>query len=172
MSQLTSPARTVIIYEVVGNNANYSLTLPNWISSGPPYGDIVNEGTYFVGESPGGDGVLGTASTSQPIGGGQFLGGGPLRYATGPMIYSFQAGGEPVSASFSDPVNGLHLGGSNFIMADGHSKWFKPSQVSAGSSAATTGSCELAPYAGNTTAASTDEPSCYGAPISATFSLI
>ena len=51
--------------------------------------------------------------------------------------YKFACGGFPGNAANMTPQvvdinNGVHSGGSNFVAADGHSKWMPPSRVSSG----------------------------------------
>jgi prepilin-type N-terminal cleavage/methylation domain-containing protein/prepilin-type processing-associated H-X9-DG protein len=83
----------------------------------------------------------GTTDSSNPTG----------TYATGPI-------GNRGTSNPSQISNAYHTQGSNFLLTDGHAKWFRPSAVSSGATAGTTGcgedaggSCGTAP-----TAASTD----------------
>jgi prepilin-type N-terminal cleavage/methylation domain-containing protein/prepilin-type processing-associated H-X9-DG protein len=54
-------------------------------------------------------------------------------YSTG-----YLAGRVPTATAVWDGPDGRHLTGSNFLLADGHVKWYKPDQVSPGLMASTT----------------------------------
>jgi len=52
------------------------------------------------------------------------------KYATGRLLNPGALAGDP---SLGNPqMEGRHNGGANYILADGHAKWFRPSQVSPG----------------------------------------
>ncbi|MDR3710190.1 MAG: DUF1559 domain-containing protein [Capsulimonadaceae bacterium] len=179
MNQLTSPPKTVLLFEVVGNTG-YNLTLPQYTSKGagtalstPDIWVCTTCTLGFNACSAAGNGVIGTSSTPQPIGSGGSTSGGTLKYATGPMGMSVaNTSSEPISYSFADPVNGRHQGGSNFILADGHAKWFMPNQVAAGNDAPNLGYCGVENYEGKSVASSTDETTCWFGAVAATFSII
>lgn len=127
ISEMASPAKTVLFFEVQGNKdvnvaSYYEQTFTstiNWTSS--PYGNGA-----LGGYSPAGGGSI--ASCPPPA-------GATLKYATG-----YMGGRNPntfgVGCNYSGP-EGRHSGGANYLMADTHAKWFKGSQVSAGSNAFT-----------------------------------
>ena len=109
-SQLTAVATTVLLAEVANN---YYASI-GWYS-GPLLGQGVDYG------SPGGDGVyvVGICTPNEWT----------CQYATGVP----QNGYLPVDSQyFLNPAVGRHTQGANYTLADGHSKWFLPSMVSAG----------------------------------------
>ncbi len=125
MADTNAPASTVLLYEVEGNT-NIDVSVPN------------SEGPYVTNynSSPFGNGALGGYS---PSGGGTFNAcpapdaTSTLKYATGWM-----GGRDPNAFSVAchyTGKDGRHSGGSNFIMADCHAKWYRGSQVSSGSNA-------------------------------------
>lgn len=167
MKEFNIPAKTVLFFEVTGSKG-YRIDVPQYSSANsadiaPNGGD---PGGYW-GNSPSGYGML---NLSSPNGAFENGSGGGLRYATGPMIYSiFDATTKPWSYSFKDPVDGIHQGGSNFILADGHVKWLKPSQVVSGGN--NTGNyCGGNWGYGSATAVSTKVDNCPFGPWVATFS--
>ena len=129
ISQFNSPANTVLLFETA-NSRQYDITDPS--------GSTVDTATKaksdncFNGLSPSGYGIGNDydpsgsygekASAAQP-------GDGYTKYGTGWLRNSLQNG------QFLAPT-GRHTDGSNFLMADQHAKFFRPSAVSAGGSAA------------------------------------
>ena len=125
ISEMTSPAKTVMFFEVEGNQ-NVDVTIPY---------EQAFASTITYNSSPYGYGKMNYFS---PSGGGSIskcAPDGTLKYATG-----YMGGQNPVTynvqCEWSGP-EGRHSGGSNYIMADTHAKWFKGSQVSPGSNAST-----------------------------------
>jgi len=136
MAETIAPASTVLLYEVEGNT---NIDITNYYESQYP--------TYFANSnsSPFGSGNL---SNFSPSGGGAIPScpatgaASTLKYATGWM-----GGRDPNPynlACYYTGQEGRHNGGSNFLMADCHAKWFKGSQVSAGRNAATSTSNQTA----------------------------
>jgi len=82
-----------------------------------------------------------TESTNGDDGGGTFMKWGKL--ATGTI------GNRPYKSSWFTGPTGLHTDGANYLLADGHAKWLRPSAVSGGG----------VPWA-NTTAGSTPASDC------------
>ena len=122
LADLNAPAKTVLLFEVEGNT-RIDVRLPDL------------EGPYDINynSSPFGNG---TVSGYSPAGGGTFPAcpggdGDTLKYATGYM------GGRDVAGyeCFYTGKEGRHTGGSNFLLGDGHAKWYKGTQVSSGFSA-------------------------------------
>ena len=119
LPDFTAPAKTVMFFEVQGG------------------GDIdvtqYTENAYPINynSSPFGNGGMNGYS---PAGGGSFPAcpntGPGLRYATGYMGQR-DAAAYNQTCFYSGP-EGRHTGGSNYLMADTHAKWFKGSRVSAG----------------------------------------
>ena len=124
ISAFTAPASTVLLFE---------------ISSGPVF-DVTSAAENF---SPNGDGFDGTNNISAGTGTG--VGGSPTNnslYATGLM-----AGGSAAAGGATCfPTTGRHTDASNFLMNDGHVKWFRGVSVSPGLAAPT----PTTPQSGNT----------------------
>lgn len=132
ITELRSPAKTVMFFEVQGN-VNVDVT-QYWEG---PYAPINYNGSPFgngalTGYSPAGGGSIqdcsaGSLPPARPD--------ATLKYATGymgrrdPNTYA--------SGCLYAGKEGRHSGGSNFLMCDTHAKWFKGSQVSAGRNAFT-----------------------------------
>ena len=164
IAQYNSPSKTILLFEVA-NSKYYHLQ-----DGDPTHKTYPNvSDNVYNGNSPSGWGV---GSNYDPSGSngeansGATAGDGKLKNATGWMRNSLQNG------MFTSPT-GRHQNGSNFLMADTHAKFFRPSSVSAGGDDTVTGNCLSATGAqpsGNfapAVAASTD---CGDATIAATFS--
>jgi len=105
----TAPASTVCLFEVEGVTANTAAT---FATSG------VGDGSTAAANG---------ASNASYADNGNNLGLGGVTWATSNL------GGEtgPAFGAFING-NGLHTGGSNFLLADGHAKWFRGAAVSGG----------------------------------------
>jgi prepilin-type N-terminal cleavage/methylation domain-containing protein/prepilin-type processing-associated H-X9-DG protein len=102
----------------------------------------------YFGGSAGGIGIGGAYDPSGFNSNGGTPGGSccTIKYATGPLLNSL-----PGAAQGDFTATGRHTGGSNFVMADGHAKFFRPSQVSGGGiNTATNGDCGHAGTAATT----------------------
>ena len=126
LSHLSAPSKTVMLFEVSGND-NYDVSTESLpISKG---------GTFeYCGGSPGGNG------TGNQYGGGPTNGytvpGGIIIMATGLMPGVLAL--EKIINAGDVPKLGVDPGrhtGSNYMFTDGHAKYLRSSQVSAGSSA-------------------------------------
>ena len=155
LAQYNSPAKTVLLFEVA-NVAYVDLAST----------DPTNFRSDLNGNSPSGNGS-GAVNDLQ----GKNAGGSnpPVQYATGWMTNSIpNLTGTDTSTAFTAQT-GRHTDGANFLMADTHAKFLRPSAVSAGHEDPSQGYCGGG-YSGNTgsTAANT---SCSNNNIVATFSL-
>jgi prepilin-type N-terminal cleavage/methylation domain-containing protein/prepilin-type processing-associated H-X9-DG protein len=118
-AQPTSPASTVLLWEVQDES------VMEWIL--PSYSGIIPQSNPFTDEnnSPVGDGdFVWPYSNTQLV--------GPPYIATGPL------GAEPnpeVAGDAPPLTTGIHTGGSNFVLADGHAKWAMGTEVSDGQQA-------------------------------------
>lgn len=157
LAQMTSPSKTVMLFEVEGN-VNIDVTK-------------YTEGPYPINynSSPFGQG---TPQTYNPSGGGTFATAcgsqGPndtLKYATG---YFGQRPTTGFECHWTGPL-GRHSQGANYVMADTHAKWFKGSQVSAGRVASSETAAEQIAQYGN--AAGTSGTFANGQGVGATFSV-
>ena len=162
VAQYNSPAKTILLSEVTGNgdpgNA-YSVALP----AGNPLSDVTSDGTG--GRSAAGYGLFINGT-------GYFLANEPLKYATGWVRNSDMQEyfGHPAHYYYA-AQDGRHTGGANYVMADDHAKFFKPSAVSAGAENQVTtdcGSAGLTNAHGYLSAAGTE---CSDSTIAATYSL-
>ena len=111
LSAFASPAKTVLLYETTGDAAaitDPSETLP------PPY-NTAGTNTAGIQMSGIGEGYENYDSQSNP---------GKNQYVTG-----------FVSPQFTTTKPGLHTDGANYLLADGHVKWFRSSAVSYGGNA-------------------------------------
>ena len=63
-----------------------------------------------------------------------YLGESGHFFATGPIDNAYWAGAPGVTVGTAT-ATGRHFDGANYLMADGHVKWYKPSSVSGGNSA-------------------------------------
>ncbi|MES2465571.1 MAG: DUF1559 domain-containing protein [Armatimonadota bacterium] len=159
ISEMTSPAKTVMFFEVQGNKdiniANYNEganpAWPNWNSS--PFGNGVLD--FY---SPAGGGSQGSCPAPGVM---------ALKYATG-----YLGGRDPktygVDCLYSGP-EGRHSGGANYLMADTHAKWFKGSQVSAGRNASSETANQTGGQYNNSAGTAGNLPS--GSGVGATFSI-
>jgi prepilin-type N-terminal cleavage/methylation domain-containing protein/prepilin-type processing-associated H-X9-DG protein len=156
-AQFTSPASTVTLFEIQGDTANVSASFAN---------------------STVGDGVSAQGATAPGFGNASFADNG--LNVTGQTAVTFATsdfvgrGGIPVG-NFTNQ-NALHTGGANYLLADGHAKWFRGNAVSAGQTASVANSYEGTTGSGLTSSASSTDYSGGGGatkPASAaTFSLL
>ena len=147
-----APAKTVLLCEISGSGGyNIASTDPS-----DPLSDMYNAGNSSIeaGYSPDGvGGVLDYEPYTTPISPtNQVCGelatctpGFTLKYATGYMANTTAAS----QVIFDKPL-GRHTDGSNFVMADGHAKWFRGASVSNGNNNQNEGECGSAPTASNT----------------------
>ena len=177
-SKLTSPTVTILLCEVMGVVSNITSTTTD-ISYGLDPNSVYGElsgGSATVG--PGG------AGANQPYAGdtdyGNYDNSGSRSgvLATGPISFqtnydggswSNYGNGYPVLAPYINAENlGMHSGGSNCLMADGHVKWLRGTAISLGTKAPT-------PTTAQTTtavAAGTGNLSTPAGPVTVTFSPI
>ena len=80
-----------------------------------------------------------TNDTNSPVGNGQGLWGGnrgngdtSLQYATGALRNLALDSSNSNRAGTNGDFDPAHFDGANYLAADGHVKWFKPSAISAG----------------------------------------
>ena len=115
IAQYNAPAKTVLLFETVGN-------------IGTPYEPATGEGLVSAGDngySPAGWGVGGMSWVVN--GTGVWTSPMNLKMATG-----YLRGIATTDQPFYAAPTGHHQNGANYVMADGHGKWFLPGAVSAG----------------------------------------
>ncbi len=119
LAQFNSPARTVLLCEVFGQTADLAdSTGTDRSSPGVTGVATLNNGSFtFGGYASGNDD--GNSNS--------------MRYATG-ILRSDSTAALTVGSSSGNATaaTGIHTDGSNFLMADGHAKFLRPSAVSAG----------------------------------------
>jgi len=131
MASWTATARTILLFELRGNSTN--VTSPS--EAGSTTLSIAGDGTNLSNSAT-------QCCTSASVGGAQFDTGYMDNYN----------GGYQDSAWLTQwPTNpvGRHLEGANYLMADGHVKWLRPSNVSAGNSAPTSTSAQYSNTSGS-----------------------
>ena len=121
LSKINSPARLVLLFESRGSHADVT-QVNEGITTAPALTDNVST-------SGDGQNLFGTTACCDATKVSNAL------YDTGHMDNWDQAG-----AGFNDPAQfyaatGRHTDASNFLMADGHVKWLRPTAVSAGPAA-------------------------------------
>jgi prepilin-type N-terminal cleavage/methylation domain-containing protein/prepilin-type processing-associated H-X9-DG protein len=127
-SVYTEPDKTVWLFEVVGA-AGEDITNASTSNTGNPANGI-NGDWEFGGQSASGYGLGLTTGVQDPYGanpGNQAAStqtDGKSKYAGG------QFGGAPPSNNFA--ATPRHTGGANYLLADGHAKWFRGAAISGG----------------------------------------
>jgi prepilin-type N-terminal cleavage/methylation domain-containing protein/prepilin-type processing-associated H-X9-DG protein len=120
-----APAKTVLLFEVM-NSVNYNVDTEIHYATDTPAGTASYCGGSPSGNGLGGDylpnGYNGHAGAGTPN-------DGAIKYDTG-----YFNGETADLGSFYKPY-GRHNQGSNFVMADGHAKWMRPTNVSPGTNA-------------------------------------
>jgi len=125
LAYYTEPDKTVLLFEVTGSSHSYDLTTGSASVANSDYnqdGSAVGNGE---GEFAGGFGdIRGQGQNNCAT---QTQSSGGLKYATG--IFNNTLPGSHGCFLAND---GRHSGGSNFLLADFHTKWLRSGTVSAG----------------------------------------
>ena len=100
-------SKTVLVFEEQGAVANVA--------------DPLEAGGSTTQHSPDSDGLGNMYNAGKLVTG--YMGGAETQSYYNPLGFLTVEG---------SPIQGIHLGGSNFLMADGHVKWYRGSQVSPG----------------------------------------
>ncbi|MGI4787699.1 MAG: prepilin-type N-terminal cleavage/methylation domain-containing protein [Janthinobacterium lividum] len=124
LAQFNAPASTVLLFEVTGNyDAGNPLDITTEAQNGGTCnGSPAGYGTGYDYDPNGTGDTAVTGSTS---------GDGHLKYATG-YFPGIPAANQ---VHYAAPT-GRHTDGANYLMADNHAKFFRPSAISPGSNAA------------------------------------
>jgi len=152
LSRFNAPAKTVVLYEVIGD-AGYDVSLASAFSTAnSALGDDYCDPATYTGCGGSASGY-GYGGSYDPAGFNTWAGdssngpfNGSAKYATG-VLGNATAGENTVpggyngSATGGDFTPGQHNGGSNYLLADGHSKWFRGTSVGAGILNTTLTSC-------------------------------
>jgi len=159
LAEFTSPAKTVLLFEVTNSNS-YDVTIGYQLLPGHSNGDDTFGGGSAAGCGLGGQYDL----VGYNIEKAGSMNNGNVQYATG-ILRNARTG----AANQGDFAAARHSGGdgANYTMADGHSKYFRPNSVSGGYPNGTPGDCGSG-GTGNLTAASVD---CSDSTIAATFNI-
>jgi len=137
LSAYNAPASTVLLAEGQWSTG-YDVTR----GYSQPITGVAAAGDDANGDNGGSAGGYGTGGAYDPSGfnsNNGTAGGTPytIKYATGPMVNS-----TPGAAQGDFTATGRHTGGANYVLADGHAKWFRSSQVSGGGlNSAANGDC-------------------------------
>ena len=156
LAQVTSPAKTVLIFEVT-NSGYYDITVPSGSTDAGGWASDVD----YNGGSPAGWGTGNTVTQVEMVGFNtpymSANSGKNVQYATGVMRNA------AVNTNNNFTATPRHNDGANYTMADGHAKFFRPGAVSAGLENSKPGDC-----GGPELAATT---SCGDSTIAATFNV-
>jgi prepilin-type N-terminal cleavage/methylation domain-containing protein/prepilin-type processing-associated H-X9-DG protein len=162
-AQFTSIAKSVFLMEVQGVQADVT-------NSGnvPEKGSATSWGIPYYTLNIGNTGMANTNGSWTNKAG---MATGVLRGGNAGMILG--TAGAPFGGYLA--AEGVHNGGSNFVLCDGHAKWFKGSQVSAGANNGTANDCTN--YQGFSPAGTKGSPTaasatCSDAALGATFSIL
>jgi prepilin-type N-terminal cleavage/methylation domain-containing protein/prepilin-type processing-associated H-X9-DG protein len=136
LSQFTAPSKTVLLFEVV-NSTYYDIT-KGTAAGGDDFGNAGWSGGSVSGCGQGSVWDM-AGYNSNPANAnhiayatGQLFNSTPV--ASGGVFYSTAANGTTLTP-------GRHQDGANYVMADGHAKFFRPSAVGAGWPGAAPGTC-------------------------------
>jgi prepilin-type N-terminal cleavage/methylation domain-containing protein/prepilin-type processing-associated H-X9-DG protein len=165
LAAFTSPAKTVLLCEIT-NSQGYDISQLYTNDTGGASGPANGDETYSGG-SPAGCGLGGPNDVVGYSTGAPTEPAGDLQYATGYLRNSEAAAGNTAAQTYFTGPTGRHTGGANYVMCDGHAKFFHPGQVSGGYPNGTPGDCGskgLSPY----TASTVD---CSDSSIAATFNI-
>jgi prepilin-type N-terminal cleavage/methylation domain-containing protein/prepilin-type processing-associated H-X9-DG protein len=145
LAKYVMPAKTILLFEVKNNGAAsgvaYKLDGQQYSTSG----DVVISGTHYDGQSPAGRGHPSQQGQWELNGYNASNAMRPLQYVTGYTVNCTQ------DMYFASP-DGVHSGGSVYLLADGHAKWMMPSTISPGWDSGTSTYCT--PNSANSTALS------------------
>ena len=129
LSDFNAPASTVLLFEVA-NSRYYSVAT----DLDTPYGaSAAGNGLYVPHGYYNNSGATTTAAS----------GDGYLKYATGMF------NGLHLYPGCFTAVEGRHVGGANYLMADDHAKWLRPISISPGNSASSAANPQYDEYPGN-----------------------
>jgi prepilin-type processing-associated H-X9-DG protein len=113
IAQFEAPANTVILFEITGDAANPSYSTAQAAACGNYDGNV----------------DCGSATGDGAAAGLGYYAAGPAQYSTG--LFGNITDGGTLPASYAT-LTGRHTDGSNFLFADGHAKYYKATNVSAG----------------------------------------
>lgn len=170
IAKFNAPAQTVLLFEVA-NSSGYDISrgaLPATATQSIADDDYIDQGGYGGGSATG----LGCGWAYDPSGFGgtsniAASGPGSLKYATGVMGNA--TAGESTNPNGENFVAGRHNGGANFLLADGHAKWFLPTKVGTGTF---NSSISVASCGNNTGAAEPTAPTTACSKYAATFNIL
>jgi len=147
-----APAVTVILFEVQGVTANVTTPFEN--SATGDGASAINQAAPNINNASYADNGLNNVQVNCPVWATSQLG----------TASPFSHNGYVYNGSFSNG-NGVHTGGANFLLADGHAKWYRGDAVSSGNNA---GSSTATQTGGNAAGTSNSTAPTYAV----TFSLI
>ncbi|MDR3707326.1 MAG: DUF1559 domain-containing protein [Capsulimonadaceae bacterium] len=127
ISEMASPARSVMLFEVInciGSSTINVTSLAADVQKSPCGNGIVSLGGYSLNGNNSGSASTETASS--------------LKYATGQLANAQANESDNIvtnitgNNSYFIGADGRHQSGANYLLADGHARWFKPTLVGAG----------------------------------------
>ena len=136
LSQFNAPASTVLLCEAFGPVARIDQT-DEGLSFGPGNYDDFSGTTDGIPDQT--NSIPGGVLCDADVCGHGYGGGYDMQLATGvmaggpngmPAPSDYTVAGNP--SPYTSGAVGIHTGGSNFLMADGHAKYLRPEQVSSG----------------------------------------
>jgi prepilin-type N-terminal cleavage/methylation domain-containing protein/prepilin-type processing-associated H-X9-DG protein len=122
IAQFQAPANTILLFEVTNDFANPSYTEAQMLASPYPADPVVTD----CGSATG-DGGVGQITGSTGLG---YSAAAAAQYATG-LFGNITDGGTLPTATYATQT-GRHTDGANYLFADGHAKYYKATNVSAG----------------------------------------
>jgi prepilin-type N-terminal cleavage/methylation domain-containing protein/prepilin-type processing-associated H-X9-DG protein len=161
LAKYRSPASTILLTEVV-NSTYYDVTTgyssPGSATTAPSDDWIQDFGGSMAGFGVGGGYDPSGFNSNNGTAGGT---ASSAKWATGPLVNAH------TGAAQNDFTKlGRHSNGANYVMADGHAKWFLPSRVSGGYLNASPSGTDC----GNAASSSAAQTGC--STVSATFNLL
>ena len=137
LASYNAPANTVLLAEVQGSTG-YDVTRGYQIDTTSPHQAAGDDYPAYNGGSAAGVGTGGAYDPSGFNSNNGTAGGQPwqTKWATGPLVNANTG-----AAQNDFTKTGRHNGGANYVMADGHAKFFRPSQVSGGGLNTVPGDC-------------------------------
>ena len=147
LAAFNSPAKTVMLFEVADSGGKYGYDISS-LGGVPDENGQTPNGGYVNGHGNADNGYNGSSPSGYGFGGNYDPNGGgsntfaatddgngapKMTYACGYLRNSLPTATPADKGSFKAPT-GRHTDGANFLMADTHAKFFRPSAVSAGGS--------------------------------------
>jgi prepilin-type N-terminal cleavage/methylation domain-containing protein/prepilin-type processing-associated H-X9-DG protein len=125
-AQFTAPANTVVLFSVQGVTANVTSTYASNTTNGDGQSVGATPAAPTTTDASYADNGLNLAAV--PNAGAA----GGVTYATGPLGGNSNIPPTANQGAFGITNGGVHTGGADYLLADGHAKWFRGAAVSPG----------------------------------------